>query len=132
MGLTNIYTPVRASGRSAEVWCLQWTFGATGAVTLDTDNSDQDQRIATPVADSGTTGKTSIVFPKCNRCRVLHISVEPATEGTASNYRQAVPVDVNAAAGTMSFYTIENDTASALADPEDGSIGRLVLLLDRS
>jgi hypothetical protein len=128
MGLSNIYTPVRASGKSAEVWCLEWTYtDGSGAVSLDTDQSDLDQRIATPVADGGT-GLTNIVFPKCNRVRVLHCSIEAPTSGTSE--KVANPADVSASAGTMNVVICT--APSTLADPATSSRGRLVLLLDRT
>lgn len=132
MGLSGIYTPVRASGKSAEVWCLEWTYtDGSGAVLLDAEQSDLDQRIATPVADGGT-GLTSIVFPKCNRVRVLHVSCEPATEATASNFRHFFVTTVSAAAGTLSISILAANGGAVNSDPESGSRGRLVLLLDRT
>jgi hypothetical protein len=128
MGMPNIYCPVRASGKSAEVWCLEWTYtDGSGAVSLDSDQSDLDQRIATPVADGGT-GLTNIVFPKCNRVRVLHCSIEAPTSGTTEKW--STPADVSASAGTMNVVICTAPTT--LADPPSGARGRLVLLLDRT
>lgn len=127
-------TPVRASGRAADIWCLEWTYsGTAGQVTLDTAQSDQHPDILTPVADSGTTGLTNIVFPKCTRARVMHHELEPVTADISdpTDYRLTNVLALNAEAGTCQMAFSEIESAGALADPNTGARGRLVLLLDR-
>lgn len=134
MTTRGIATPARASGKSADIWCLEWTYsGTTGQVSLDTAQSDRDPDIATPVADSGTTGLTNIVFPKSTRVRVLHHELEPVTADISdpTDYRMTNVLAVNAAAGTCQIAFSEIETAGALADPNTGARARLVLLLDR-
>jgi hypothetical protein len=134
MGLPGIYAPARASGKSAEIWCLEWTYSdAGGAVSLDTDQSDQDPRIATPVADSGTAGKTNIVFPKSTRVRVLHASVEPPSGDLDDGTDYVLPVltEISASAGTAVFRMVDVEGTGDLNDPTSGARARLVLLLDR-
>ncbi len=132
MALPNIGTPVRSSGRSCDTWSLEWTYGSSGAVTLDTNGADdgawtdQDPRVTTPVADGGNTGLTSITFPKCRRVRVLHCSIEEPTAGTAEVV--ARPGSIVPSSGTMNFVML--DYAGSLADPASGARGRLVLQLE--
>ena len=133
MGLPGIGTPVRAGGKDASIWRLEWTYsGTTGEVSLDEDQSDLDPRIPTPVADSGTTGLTSIVFPKCNRVWVLHASLEVVTADLSdpTDYRLANVRDIVPASGTLTVTFAEIETAGALADPNTDSRARLVLLLE--
>lgn len=133
MGLPGIGTPVHAGGKNASVWCLEWTYsGTAGQVSLDTAQSDRSPSIATPVADSGTTGLTSIVFPKSARARVLHVSLEVATADISdpTDYRIANVRDLDADAGTCTVSFAEFETAGALADPNTDSRARLVLLLE--
>ncbi len=137
MSLPNIDCDVKSSGRACDTWSLEWTFGSSGAVTLDTDSdadgawTDQDPRVTTPVADGGT-GIVNITFPKCRRVRVLHCSVEPATADLAdpTDYRFPFPVAIVPSAGTMKLYLVETESAGALADAETGARGRLVLQLE--
>jgi hypothetical protein len=133
MGLSGIYTPVRASGKSAEVWHLEWTFGSSGAVTLDTDQSDQDQRIAAPVADGGT-GIVNLAFPKCNRVRVVGKNFDPNGPTTGTEYRIYEVTDVSASAGTavVRFFDVLGDATPAAEDPVSGSRCSVTLLLDRT
>ena len=127
MSLPNIGTLVRSSGLDASFWYLEWTYtGATGEVLLDGTQSDRDERVATPVADSGTTGVTSIRFPKCKRVRVLHCSIEAAAAGTLEMLCR--PGAVDAAAGSMNFVHITAPTT--LAHPSSGSRARLYLQLE--
>jgi hypothetical protein len=123
--LPGIGTPVKVSGRSSNYWTLEWTYGASGAVTLDSDMSDLDERVTTPVADGGT-GVTSIRFPKCRRVRIVHCSVENVTPATGDV--DAYPRLVVASTGSMNFTMV--NYAGALADPVSGSRGRLTLDLD--
>lgn len=129
MGLPSIGTPVRASGKDASLWHLEWTFSdGSGAVALDEDQSDDDPRVATPVADGGT-GITSLQLPKGDRYRLVGLNLEPATEGTASNYRQVSFVSADSAAGTAEVRFVAAN-GGALSDPESGSRVRLTLIID--
>ena len=132
-------SPFRGTGKNNDVIHIEWTYsGTTGQVTLDEDASDIETLyrygILTPVVDSGTTGLTNITFPTCDRARVLHLSLEPATADISdpTDYRLVVPLAVNAAAGTMQVAFAEIETAGALADPNTGARARLTLVLDRS
>ena len=132
MALPNIGTLVRSSGRSCDTWSLEYTCGASGAVTLDTDGdddgawTDQDPRVSTPVEDSGNTGLTTIRFPKCRRVRVLHCSIEEPTAGTAVQMAQVV--DILPSSGTASVRVV--DGTFALADATTNARVRVVLQLE--
>lgn len=131
MGTPECGTPLRGSGKDLTVWKLEWTYtDGSGAVSLDTAQSDRSQQVATPVADGGV-GIVSVGFPKSTRAWMLHASLEPATEATQANIRHVVPVDINAAAGTMKLFQYAITTDPAETDPESGSRGRLTLLLER-
>jgi hypothetical protein len=102
-------------------------------VTLDQNQgdggawTDEDPRVATPVADAGT-GLTTITFPKCRRLRVLHCSVAAPTPGTSE---VVALFSASSSGGRFSTGTVRclND-ALALADPPSGARGRLVLQLE--
>lgn len=129
MPLPNVGKPVRTSMRqSGSLWYLEWTYGSTGAVTLDTTTSDLDQRVATPVA-AGATGITLIRFPKCRRVRIVHCSVIAPVAGTTE--KMALATSIVPTSGSLSVinFTIATGT-TALADPTSGARGRLHLLLD--
>lgn len=131
MPLPGIGSPIKATSDaiSWNLWCLEWTYtDGIGAVLLDSAKSDLDSRVATPVADGGS-GITSIRFPKCKTARVIYQSIEPATPGTFGNYRQTTVSLVVPASGSLDFRMIAAN-GGALSDPESGSRGRLVLLLD--
>src|SRR6185503_1648416 len=120
MGLPDIGTPLRGSGKDQSVWKLEWTYtGTSGEVSLDTSQSDQDARIPTPVADSGTTGLTNIVFPKCDRAWVLHHELEPVTADISdpTDYRMTNVLALDPDTGTCQMAFSEIETAGALADP---------------
>ena len=122
-------TIVRSSGKGADLWHLEWTYsGATGEVSLDTGQSDRDQRIANPVTDGASTGITAIQFPKSTRARVVHCSIDAPTPGTAEQVAHVHALD--AAAGTCSFVCLSD--ALALEEGTEGARARLVLELDRS
>lgn len=131
MGIRNCGTPVRASGKDRTLWHLEWTYGSSGAVTLDTAQSDQHPDVTTPVADGGT-GITSVTFPSCNRAWVEAMHFEPATAdlGDPTDYRALFPVALDAGAGTMSVYLQQIEATMALADPETGARVRLTLCLE--
>lgn len=127
MNLPGIGTPLRGSGKSQNVWKLEWTAsGATGEVTLDTAQSDRDERIASPVVDGASTGLTLVTFPKCDRAWVLHCSVEAPTPGTAEQILKVA--DLVATAGTLTAVCLSD--ALALEDCTENSRCRLILLLE--
>jgi hypothetical protein len=133
MSLPNTGCVLHGTGKDQCVWKLEWTYsGATGEVSLDTVQSDQDPRVTTPVADSGTTGLTDVTFPKCDRAWVLHCSLEPVTADISdpTDYRQADVLALSALAGTCQVAFSEIETAGALADPNTGARCRLILLLE--
>lgn len=126
MSLPNVGTPTRGSGLDRSQWYLEWTYtDASGAVLLDGTQSDQDERVATPVADGGT-GLTLIRFPKCKRVRVLHMSIQANVAGTAEEW--CTPSVVDAAGGSMTFVHVT--ATGTLADPASGARGRLYLDLE--
>lgn len=127
MGLPNVGTQLRGSGKNQSVWKLEWTYsGATGEVTLNDTQSDHDPRIETPVADSGSTGITNITFPKCDRCWVLERYIEAPTPGTAEQVAGYADIDVDT--GTMKFLCLSD--ALALEEGTEGAKARLILLLE--
>lgn len=131
MSLPGIGTPVRGSGRDQSIWKLEWTFtDGAGAVSLDEDQSDQDPRVATPVADGGT-GTTNVTVPTCRRMWALHCSLEPPAADLAdgTDYRLAVPVSFDPAEGTLvvKYPDIEGND---LVEPNSGSRVRLTLMLE--
>ncbi len=126
MAMRNCGTPLRGSGKDQTIWKLEWTFGASGAVTLDTDQSDQDPSIATPIADGGS-GIVSVVFPKCSRAWVMHRSIEAPTVGTGDQLAEVY--DLNATAGTATFNVLSD--ALALEEATENARARLILLLER-
>ncbi len=131
MSLSQCGTPLRGSGKDQTVWKLEWTYSdGSGTVALDNAQSDRHPEVPTPVADGGA-GIVNVTFPKSTRAWMVHGSIEPATEATQANIRHAVPVDINAAAGTMKLYTYAITTDPAETDPESGSRGRLTLILER-
>jgi hypothetical protein len=133
MGLPNCGTPLRGTGKDQTVWKLEWTYtGTSGEVLLDDTMSDNDPRIATPVAGSGTTGLTSVSFPKCDRCHVLHCSLEVVTADLSdpTDYRIANVRDIDEDAGTLTVTFSEFETNGALTDPNTGARCRLTLLLE--
>jgi hypothetical protein len=135
MSVSQCGTPLRGSGDNLTVWKLEWTYSSTGGeVTLDTAQSDQSLLVTTPVADSGTTGLTSIVFPKSTRAWVLHASLEVVTADISdpTDYRMTNVLALSATAGTCQMAFSEIETAGALADPNTGARARLILLLERA
>lgn len=133
MGLPNCGTPLRGSGKDLTVWKLEWTYTGTGGeVLLDDTQSDNDPRVATPVADSGTTGLTSVRFPKCDRAWVLGKNFEVVTADLSdpTDYRQMDVRDIDTDAGTLTVAFSEIETAGALADPNTGARATLILLLE--
>lgn len=120
-------TILKGSGKDQTVWKLEWTYtGATGEVTIDSTQSDEDPSIATPIADGASTGITNIVFPKCSRAWVLHCSIEAPTPGTAEQVAHVA--DISATAGTCNFICL-SDTL-ALEEGTENARARLILLLE--
>lgn len=132
MSLPGIGTPVRCGGLDGSIYRLEWTYGTGGAVTLDATQSDVDERVVSPVVDSGTEGLTNIFFPKCDRVWVLHASVEPATAdlGDGTDYVMPVLTAISATAGTAVLRLVDVEGTGDLNDPVTGARGRLVLLLE--
>jgi hypothetical protein len=121
-------TPLRGSGKDQTIWKLEWTYsGATGEVTLDSAQSDEDPSIASPVADGASTGLTNITFPKSSRAWVQHCSIEAPTAGTAEQVARVGAM--NATAGTCKFVVLSD--ALALEEGTENARGRLTLLLER-
>lgn len=133
MSLSQIVAPVRSSGKDASLWKLEWTYSDTGGTpVLDTAQSDQHPNVPVALTDAGT-GRTGVAFPKSKRAWVIGApSVEPVTLATAANNVRAIPVSVNAAAGTMEVRFVAANGGSAPIDPpEAGTRVRLTLLLER-
>lgn len=132
MSLSQIVAPVRASGKDASVWKLEWTYSDTGGTpVLDTAQSDQHPNVPVALTDAGT-GRTGVAFPKSKRAWVLAVHVEPVTIATAANNVRAVPKSVSAVAGTLEVQFVAANGGSAPIDPpEAGTRVRLTLLLER-
>lgn len=131
MAMRNCGTPLRGSGKDQTIWKLEWTFtDGSGAVSLDTAQSDRDPDIATPVADGGA-GIVNVTFPKCSRFWILSKNLEPATEATGSNYRVHEVTDKSATAGTCKVRAFDLDGTPTAAEFENGSRYQLILLLER-
>jgi hypothetical protein len=128
MAMRNCGTILKGSGKDLTVWKLEWTFGSSGAVTLDSTQSDEDPSIATPLTDEDT-GIVSLRFPKCSRFWVLSKNLEPAGETTGTEYRFHEVTDKSASAGTAKVRFF--NTTFAAADPTSGSRYQLILLLER-
>lgn len=125
--LPNIGTPVKASGRSVNYWTLEWTYtDGSGAVSLDESQSDQDPRVATPVADGGSTGLTLVRLPKGRRYRIVHVSIEEPTAGTAAQVAKLTDLDPDA--GTANFHVYSD--ALALEEATSGSRARITVDID--
>jgi len=133
MPISQVGTPVRGSGKDQSIWKLEWTYtDGSGAVSLDTTQSDQHPSVATPVADGGT-GITSITFPKSLRAWVLGKGLEPPTGDLAdgTDYRHVEVTELDADAGTCNFRMIDIEGSGNLVDPTSGARARLVLMLER-
>lgn len=79
------------------------------------------------------SGVHALTFPACRRIGGAVGNVAPNTPGTPANFRQVVFAAQNptaAEAGSLTFRTIENDTATAAADPENGSTIDISVWLD--
>lgn len=91
-----------------------------GVITLSTADPPTPGMTITTAG----TGVFALTFPPCKRVGAAVGNVAPLTPGTAANFRQVVFAAQNptaAAAGSLVFRTIENDTATAPLDPENGS-----------
>jgi hypothetical protein len=124
--LPGIGTPVKASGRSVNYWTLEWTYSnGTGTPVLDTSQSDEDPRVATPVADGGT-GLTSVRLPKGRRYRIVHCSLEEPTLGTSAQSCKLGDLDPDAGTATFAIYS----AVPALQDATSGSRARITVDID--
>jgi hypothetical protein len=133
MPLSQVGTPLRGSGKDQSVWKLEWTYtDGSGAVSLDTAQSDQHPAVTTPVADGGT-GITNVVFPKCRRAWVLDRGLEPPSADLAdgTDFRHVEVTEVVAGSGTLNFRMVDIEGSGNLLDPNSGSRARLILLLER-
>ena len=137
MGLPNHKAEVHSSGLQCDIWRTEWTYSdGAGTPSLDTANAedqawvDHDPRLdnTTRLTDQGT-GITRVKFPKSRRAAVRHLSLEPATPGTASNHRHVTVVGLDASGGTCDVYIVAAN-GGALSDPESGSRVRLHLDLE--
>lgn len=134
MSLPGVGTPVRGSGKDQSIWKLEWTYGASGAVTLDADQSDQHPDIpATTAVVDTNTWITTVTVPKSTRMWLLANGLEPAGETTGTEYRIHEVTNFDAAAGTcvVRFFDVLGDATPAAEDPTSGSRYRLTLLLER-
>jgi len=134
LGLPGVEVPLQGKGRgSLNVWTLEWTYtGTAGEVLLDSDQSCVDPRVATPVADSGVAGITTVRVPKCSRIWVLHASLEVVTADLSdpTDYRIMNVRDIVPSTGALSVTFAEFETNGALTDPNTGARARLTLLLE--
>lgn len=131
MAMRNCGTILKGSGKDQTVWKLEWTFtDGSGAVAIDSAQSDEDPSIATPIADGGA-GIVNITFPKCSRFWVLSKNLEPASETAGANYRVHEVTDKNAAAGTCKVRAFDLDGTPSAVEFESGSRYQLILLLER-
>ena len=132
MAMRGCGTPVRGSGKDQTIWKLEWTFGASGAVTIDSTQSDEDPDIATPLTDEDT-GIVAVAFPKCSRFWVLGKNFTPVDPTTGTEYRIHEVTDKSAAAGTckVRFFDVLGDATPAAQDPVSGARYQLLLLLER-
>jgi len=124
-----------SSGIACDSWRLEWTYPAADSVPLlDEDNGegeawvDHDERVTTPVAASGTQGKTLVQFPKSRRASVVHCSLEPGSKVTA-NFRAPVVTDLDALAGTCVVWLPAVDDGVP-THPDAGARVRLKLDLE--
>ncbi len=80
--------------------------------------------------DAVTQGLYTMSFPPCRRAESLSGNVHPATPATAANHRSIEFDDPSANGGTMVFRTREDDTASSIAAPNDGSTVTIWMIFD--
>ena len=114
--------PLFAAGPRSDltVFYARFVVSNSGAtLTASTDTS-------TGLTMTGAAGDYVLAHPKC-RFRNLLLEVELPDNTTAANVRQCVkqvPVAGTDAPqdGVLSFTTVENDTATAVAAPADGSV----------
>lgn len=131
MSLSGHGTPVRGSGKDFTVHVLEWTYtDGSGAVSLDTEQSDSHPAVPTPVAFSAT-GITAIVFPKSKRAWPLGWNLAAGTPATGANHRDVEITDLDANAGTCKVRFFDLDGTPTAADPSSGSRFTLHLRLER-
>lgn len=82
------------------------------------------------VQDLSIQGLYAMTFPPCRRAESLSGNVHPATPATAANHRSVEFDDPSANGGTMVFRTREDDTASSISAPNDGSTVTIWMILD--
>lgn len=92
----------------------------TGVITMSTETPPTPGVLITTAG----SGVFALTFPACKNIGAASGNVAPTTPGTPANFRQVVFAVQNptaAGAGSLTFRTIENDTATSAADPENGS-----------
>lgn len=80
--------------------------------------------------DAVTQGLYTMSFPQCRRAEPVTGEVHPATPATAANHRSVEFDDPSASGGTMVFRTREDDGASSISAPNDGSTVTIWIILD--
>lgn len=134
MGLPGIGVPVRAGGKAAALWRMEWTYtDGSGAVLLDTGQSDRHPDIASTAAVvDGGTGITNLRFPKCTRVWVMSKGLEPPTGDLAdgTDYRHIEITERDADAGTANFRMVDIEGSGNIIDPTSGARGYVTLLLE--
>ncbi len=97
--------------------------GASGAVTLDVDDSSPEVTIA-----RATTGQYTITFPGCQTVAVVGAHTLLAEAVGSAIYFESL----SASAGTGAFETAVNTAAATAADPADGSRLFITLLCGKN
>lgn len=121
--------PLRSAGPRSD---LSWVYGlfvvSNSGATL-TASADTTAGLTI----TGAAGIYVLVHKKC-RVRFFDLDVQLPVIATVANARQCVQhvaaaaVD-DATTGILNFNTIENDTATAVAVPVDGSVIRVLGLI---
>lgn len=131
MPLSQHGTPAKGSGKDYTLHTLEWTYSdGSGAVALDTAQSDQHPAVPTPVAYEAT-GITAIVFPKSARAWVQGWNFSPGTPATGANHRNVAVTDLSASGGTCKVRFMDLDGTPTAVDPSTSSRFTLTLRLER-
>lgn len=128
MAFEQVY-PIFCAGPRSElnIFYGRFTVANSGATLTADANTSQGLTM------TGAAGIYVLNHPKC-RFRMVMLDVQIATIATVANARQCVqhvPVALtdDATTGILNFNTIENDTATAVAVPVDGSVIEVFALL---
>ncbi len=111
--------PLFASGPRSdlEVGYLKFEVGAAGAVTVVPGQTTAGFSIS-----AFSTGVATLTHPKCKFILPLNKEVRPDVLATVANHRTITfSDDWDPTTGSVVFNTREDDTASAVANPVDGS-----------